>query len=188
MAKVKFTPTVLQVRGRVGNWVYRKSHDACAISVLPDITDKGLSPAQAAVRTQFHSAVDYAKTALADPVLETRYRDAAKLQDVPVFAYILGEFFSPPTVSAVDPSGYHGQVGDTIVVRADARFEVAEVQVTIRSAANAVLEQGPAALVNAAWHYPAKTAVAAGTAVTIEVVAKDHPGHTGTMNAPYVIA
>jgi hypothetical protein len=48
-------------------------------------------------------------------------------------------------VDEVDLSGYAGQVGDTIAVRAHDDFDVAEVSVALTNAGGAALESGAAA-------------------------------------------
>ena len=58
-------------------------------------------------------------------------------------------------------------------------FEVMAVSVVIRDAADVVLEQGPAVLVNGLWTYATTVPVPAGDTVTIEAVATDRPGHVG---------
>ena len=96
-----------------------------------------------------------------------------------LFAFVMGDFLKPPVVEAIDATGYHGVVGDLIKVSARDDFEVASVSIVIRDAADAVLEQGPAALVGGQLTYATTVAVPAGDTVTIEAVATDRPGHTG---------
>ena len=115
-------------------------------------------------------------------------RGAAQAKGLALFAFVLGDFLKPPVVETIDAAGYHGRVGDLIKVSARDDFEVVAVDVVIRDAADAVLEQGPAALVGGQWTYATTVAVVAGETVTIEATATDRPGHTGSKSVPCQIA
>lgn len=67
-------------------------------------------------------------------------------------------------------------------------FEVVAVDVVIRDAAAAVIEQGPATLAEGHWTYAATAVVATGETVTIEAVAKDRPGHPGSKTVSWTNA
>lgn len=88
----------------------------------------------------------------------------------------------------VSPRSYHGHVGDLIKVLARDDFEVVAVDVVIRDAAAAVIEQGPATLAEGHWTYAATAVVATGETVTIEAVAKDRPGHPGSKTVSWTNA
>lgn len=187
MAKITLNNALNGIRGRMDNWVYRKFGDRMIISRRPEFHG-ALSPAQLAVRERFREAAAYAKAALADPVRQPLYQAAARAKGMSLFAFVMGDFLNPPEVEAIDATGYHGRVGDLLKVTASDDFEVASVKVVIRTAANAVLEQGPAALANGRWSYAATVPVAAGATVTIEATALDRPGHSGSLSVPWVIA
>ena len=172
--------------GRIDNWVYRNTPDGIVVSKRPR-RSAGPSEAQLVVQKKFKAASVYAKAAMNDPELAARYAAATTVGQRP-FALAVADFLKEPVVEAIDTAAYHGAVGDVIKVRATDDFEVAGVTVAIRNAANAVLEQGAAALVNGEWRYPATTAIAAGTAVTIEAVARDRPGHEGLLQVPLAVA
>ena len=141
-----------------------------------------------AVREQFRAAAAYAKAVFADPVRRPPYESAARAKGMSLFAFVMGDFLKPPVVEVIDAAGYHGVVGDLIKITARDDFEVVGVGVVIRDAADAVLEQGPAALVGGQWTYATTVAVAAGETVTIEATATDRPGHTGSKTVPCQIA
>lgn len=186
MAKVSFNSAVTAIHGMIDNWVYRRNGDGFVIARRP----VNLAPptaGQLAFREQFRAATEYAKAALAVADLRLRYLLAAKARGLSAYAVAVGDFLKPPVVTAIDLAGYHGQAGDPLVVHATAGLELTGVHVTIRNAANAILEQGAATLTDGQWRYLATTAVANGTAVTIEAVATDHPGHTGELSVPLVV-
>lgn len=187
MAKVSLNTALTALGGTIDNWVYRKNGDGFIVT-------KRYAPAgppteaQLAIREQFRAAAAYAKAILADARHGPRYKAAAKAAGQRPLAFAIADYFKPPVVRDIVTSAYHGAVGNPLDVRAHDDFEVVGVTVTIRDAANAVLEQGPAGLVNDLWRYTATTAIAAGTAVTIEAVATDRPGNTGTLSVSLVVA
>lgn len=79
-------------------------------------------------------------------------RGAAQARGMSLFAFVMGDFLKPPVVEAVNLTGCLGRVGDLTRVNASDDFEVVAVAVMIRDAADAVLEQGPAALVAGLWN------------------------------------
>lgn len=186
MAKITLNSALHGIRGRIDNWVYRRFGDQMIIARRP-AGNGPPSAAQVAVREQFRAAAAYAKAVLADPVLRSHY-EAANNKGLSLFAFVMGDFLKPPVVSAIDAAGYHGRVGDRIKVSARDDFEVVTVNVMIRDATGAVLEQGLAAPGDGGWAYAATVAVPIGTTVTIEAVAKDRPGHPGSQTMPWVIA
>lgn len=183
MAKLEMDPPFRHVRGQIGGLVYRRIRNGTAIAKArrPDVP---LTDAQAA----FAAAAAYAKAAIADPVQGPRYAAAAELVGQRPYAYAVADFLRKPVVQAIDTAGYRGAIGDAIKVRAVDDFEVTGVHVTIRDGANALLEEGAAMLVDGLWRYAATTAIGVGTPVVIEAVATDRPGHTGSRQAPLVVA
>ena len=79
-------------------------------------------------------------------------------------------------------------MGEVLKIRATDYFEVVGDTVTIRDAGNAVLEAGATVLAEGSWHYTATKAIAVDVAVTIEAIATDHPGHTGSHSVQLAVA
>lgn len=186
MAKVTLNSALQGIRGRIDNWVYRRFGDRMVIARRPAFT-AGPTPGQLAVREKFREAAAYARNALADPVSQALYKNAAKSRGTPVFALAMADYLNPPEVRAIEASGYRGRVGDLILVSAIDDLGVVSVSVAIRTAAGVILEEGPAALVGGIWTYAATTPVVAGETVTVEATAKDHPGHSGSKTLPWLI-
>lgn len=188
MASTTFNGFLDRVRGRFGNIVFKMRDGVTFISRPPALSTAEPTAAQLAARERFRLAAAYTKSALADPVLRPLYEQRARDRQRPVVSVAVADYFNPPVVEAIDATGYHGRIGDLIKVAATDDFEVVGVNVVIRDAALAVLEQGPAALADGRWTYAATVAVAAGDTVTIEAVAKDRPGHPGTKSQPCLVA
>ena len=67
MARVKLNPFLEQVRGQIGELVFRRYGDEVVISRKPDLSDVEPSAAQLAHRQRFARAALYGKIVLADP-------------------------------------------------------------------------------------------------------------------------
>jgi hypothetical protein len=187
MAKVQLNTALSSLSGRMDNWVYRRTRRGTSVAKRPFVS--GIATAgQLAVRERFRLASAYAKSALLDPALRSRYEAAARIRDLAPYPFALADYLTLPVVDAIDASGYHGRVGDVIKVAAFDDFEVTGVTVAVRDGEGAILMQGTAVLQDGRWSYAATAAVQVGEAVTVEAVATDRPGHTGSRSVPLVIA
>ena len=85
MAKVILNPMIKELRGTLGDVVYRTSSNGKTyISKRPDMSKVKWSKAQKGARQRFKEASQYAKAALADPQVRVVYeKRAAKEHRVP---------------------------------------------------------------------------------------------------------
>ena len=90
---------------------------------------------------------------------------------------------TPPQITDIIVSEYSGAVGNTINVVATDDFKVTDVTVTITDADGALIEKGTCQedLSADCWVYTATVAVPDMSGVVITAVAKDVPGHPGTL-------
>ena len=180
MAKVKLNPVVEQIRGGIGDLIFKRYEGEVIVVRKADMTDREWSEAQLAKREQFRQAALYGKLVMADPVTKARYVEAAKAQGQPVFSLTVADFFNAPSVDEVDLSAYTGKVGDVIVIRASDDFEVKDVSVVLTKGDGSPVESGVATetpVRSGRWVYTATVEMAAGTPVRIAVTAIDRPGH-----------
>jgi hypothetical protein len=97
MAKVKLNLLLKQLRGAMGDVVFRVLPTGeTIISKRPDMSNVKWSKAQKAHRRRFKQAVEQAKAALAEPAMRLKYERMAKQQgkrpwDVALSAYLQGE-------------------------------------------------------------------------------------------------
>lgn len=186
MAKTRLNPILEQVRGQVGDLVFKRYQGETILSRKPDMEGVEPTEAQLAHRERFRQAALYGKMVLADPTTKTIYEQEAKDRGQPVFSLTLADFFNAPTVDQVDMSGYSGKVGDEIAVRASDDFQVMQVAVAVANANGQVIENGAATETppnSGRWVFTATQAVPTGTAVRVTVTATDRPGHTGAKEA-----
>ena len=177
MAKVKLNPVMEQVSGKIGDIVFKRYEDGVIMTRTPN--RDGLVPTvgQTDHRERFRQAAAYGKAAFADPARKALYETAGKARRKPAFALTVSDFLNPPAVDAIDLSGYTGQIGETVTVRASDDFAVVGVTVALRDAGGAIIEQGGARFELGLWRYVTTVALPNGRAASIEATATDGPGN-----------
>jgi hypothetical protein len=183
MAKVRLNPIMLQIRGAVGDLVFKRYGDELILARNPDREGIELTEAQKAHRKRFQQAVQYARQALAEPAKLALYQARAKATGKPTISVPVGDFLNLPSVGNVDLSGYAGAAGDKISFQAEDDFSVVSAQVSITQSDGTPIESGNAmqtAPNSAEWSYTATKAVAPGTHVRITATARDLPGGEGS--------
>ena len=184
MARVKLNPILEEIRGQVGDLVFKHVHDSTVISRKPNFEDVTPSDAQQAHRVRFRQAALYGKVVMSEPETKARYEEAAERVNKPVFSLMVADFLNAPSIEEVDVSAYSGTAGDPIVVTAWDDFEVAGVQVVISDMDGRTLESGDAVLgIDGRWVYTSSEEMDAGTTVRIGVTAGDRPGGTDEASA-----
>jgi hypothetical protein len=179
VAKTELNSALKGISGGIDNWVYRQRKGQTVICRRPIVTSDP-TESQLAVRERFRQGASYARMVLADPVRRAVYEPIAKAKGLSLFTVTLTDFLKPPTVDAIDLTGYHGMVGDVIRVQTSDYAGVTAVSIAIRAPDLTVREEGAAVLEFGAWVYTATTLRIAGETVTISATAVDRPGHTGT--------
>jgi len=182
MARVKLNPILEQIRGQVGELVFRRYGDKVVIGRKPDLSDVEPSEAQLAHRQRFTQAALYGKMVLTDPDTKALYEETAAKKGQPLFSLMVADFFNAPSVDEIDLSAYQGAPGDEVVILASDDFNVLEVQVNVTDADGNPIESGAAAETPAEsgrWIYTASASVDAGTTVKFLVTASDRPGGSG---------
>ncbi|MFZ1043905.1 MAG: hypothetical protein WAN58_21595 [Anaerolineales bacterium] len=181
MAKVKLNPVLEQMRGPVGDLVFKHYGDGVIVGRKPDRSGVQPTDAQLQHQERFRQAVLYGQLVMADPEKKALYAEAAKASGKPLFSLTIADFFNTPAVDEVDVSAYAGEVGNPIAVRAHDDFAVVSVHVSITKFSGEAIESGKAVqtpLNSPRWTYTATATVPQGTAVRIAVTASDRPGAT----------
>ena len=102
MAKVTLSPHLEDLRGKVGNFVFRRTASGkLTLIKLADMSNVKWSEAQKANRARFKEAVAYARTAMAEPKVRAKYEKAATKQnkrpiDLAVSDYLKGNNLLAP--------------------------------------------------------------------------------------------
>jgi len=185
MPKLELNSALKSISGGIDAWVYRSVRGRTFICRRPT-RSSAPSDAQLAVRERFRLAADYARAGATDPALQAAFGPLAKERGVSLFTVLMGDYLSSPTVNAIDLSGYHGQVGELIKMRASDDVGVTKVSVALHAADGALLEGGEAVLQFGTWVYAATTQRVPGTPVTITATAGDRPGNVGSKSETWV--
>lgn len=180
MAKSENNEVMFGARGRVGNLVVFKNfgNNQTVIAKRPRRPDNPVYTAkQIEVKQKFREAVVYAKGVISNPDLAASYQAFAK-PGTSVYNLALADYCKSPEITLINASGYQGQIGNQITIRAIDNFRVTEVKVSIYDAADTLLESGLAILSanNLDWVYETTSLNTnlAGTKINAE--AKDTPG------------
>lgn len=134
---------------------------------------------QLQVQDRFIEAGGYAKAALLDPVLKEVYTRGAK-DGQSAFNVALKDAALPAVIMDIVTVKYTGIVGSMIEVKVKNPVKVAEVKLSVISAAGVLLEEGAALLKYDAkiqtWEYKSVTANDQLPGTRIAVVVTDLPG------------
>ena len=94
MAKIKLSPMLQEVRGRLGDYVFRRTHTGEVIlSRIPDMSKVKWSKAQKAHRQRFKKAVAYARAAMAEPKVRAVYEKMAAKNNKRPFDMAVSDYF-----------------------------------------------------------------------------------------------
>ena len=181
MAKVKLNPILEQLRGQVGDLVFKRYGEGTIITRKPDAEGREWSEAQLTHRERFRQAALYGKMVLADPETKAIYEQAAQTRSKNLFSLTIADFFNAPTIDEIDLSGYTGAQGDTITIRAHDDLDVMAVHVEIADSDGNSIESGDAVQSSQdaiAWVYTSTSTIGTGTTVRIGVTATDRPGQS----------
>ncbi len=163
--------------GIFGNQVVLKNVKSNSVMTMKPLKPaKELSVKQLVARQRFQCAIDYARRMMQDPVLLAKYKAKAGPGKT-AFRLAVKDFMNPPMVLEIDASGYHGNAGEVISVKALDDFELASVRVNITAADGTLVEEGDCLLNLPAvrYHYTATVQVTDITGATITAIARDLP-------------
>ncbi|MGV8135023.1 MAG: hypothetical protein AB2L20_07400 [Mangrovibacterium sp.] len=178
MAKSSKSMATEGLRGQVGNFVFRRHKADRKILVLhhPGEQEVESSEAQKTTRVKFQQAAIYGHAAVIDQQLKAKYQAAAK-PGQSAYNVAVADFFRAPDIEEVDISGYSGQVGDEIHIKATDDFGVQQVSPRIENSDATLGEEGEAALSldGQLWIYTATTTNESTSGDKISVTATDRP-------------
>ena len=133
------------------------------------------------VRLKFASCIAYAKSAVKNPKTRAMYQAAIKGGQT-AFNVATSDALNPPEITFIDKSGYQGNIGDILLVKAKDDFMVSEVSVSVLNALGDLIEQGNAVGEpnKGDWIYIAIKPNPEYANSVITVTAADLPGNTTT--------
>ncbi len=168
------------IRGRVGDVVFRKYGDKTIMSAAPrKRSNYAKTPQEMKVHLLFKKRVRYASKATADPVLRAMYASRSKAPYKLAFA----DAVHAPEVKSIDVKHYTSKPGSHILIEALDDFMVKEVRVDIVDGCGQFIESGFAVESEDQlhWQYTAQNANLHLQGTTIAAHAFDHPRNCGSL-------
>ncbi|MDP4210199.1 MAG: hypothetical protein Q8928_15410 [Bacteroidota bacterium] len=179
MAKSNDNVLTHGLSGKVGDLlVFRVVDGKTIVAKAPSKANREPSEKQVKQQERFEEAVIYGKTVMVTPELKAQYETSVP-EGKSVYQVALADFLKAPNIKEVDVTGYTGEVGSIIRVRAIDDFMVKSVQVSIFNSDGSVADQGEAIrLANGVdWLFTAKTLNDDLAGDKIVVKASDLPGN-----------
>lgn len=90
--KVILQSGLRELRGKMGDWTYRRMYGKQTIMKTPDMSKVKWSKAQKANRARFSEAIAYARQAMADPKVRTHYEKLGKKANRQPFRVAVSDF------------------------------------------------------------------------------------------------
>jgi hypothetical protein len=94
MVKVILQPGLLALRGKMGDWTYRRMYGQQTIMKTPDMSKVKWSKAQKANRARFRKAIFYARQAMADAKVRAYYEKMAVQANRQPFRVAVSDFLA----------------------------------------------------------------------------------------------
>ena len=179
MAESKNNIITHGLSGKVGDiLVFSQRNGKTIVSKVPEkkaVTSEKVKQQMA----KFQQATIYAKSTLKNPTIKEEYQlEASKKRGVTAYNVAVADMLQAPKIEQIDLSGYTGQSGDIIKVRAYDDFKVVAVSVHIYNADGSLVEEGNAVDNGLDWVYTATQTNADLSGDKIVVRATDVPANT----------
>ena len=187
MAKVHNNIFLRGLTGSLGDqFVIRQTRSGKTIIANKPVfpMDREYTETQKAQQKAFQQATTYAKFAKTQPV----YVKKAKGTSVTPYNLAIADWFSGPEVLEIDAKDWNGQTGQTIRVKAQDNFQVANVHILIEDADGNTFEQGEAVQSDTDglwWVYTSQAQVPLSPAPRVVVTAYDLPHNSDEQSWQY---
>ena len=140
MAKQSNNVVTHGLSGKIGDLlVFSQRAGKTVVGKVPRKSNK-VSENQLQHRKKFQKAVLYAQV----PEHQELYKGKADKKGKTLFLVAVADFLKAPSIENIDISGYAGQSGDTIRIRATDDFAVKTVMVRITNSDGSLVEEGNA--------------------------------------------
>jgi hypothetical protein len=183
MAESKNNVVTRGLTGKIDMLVFRQRGNKTIVSKANRKSSKPLSDAQKAVNQKFQQAVLYGKSVIANPTSKQDYEDAA-VENQSAYNVAIADYFNAPNIEEINVSGYNGNVGSKIVVKATDDFYVHHVHIKIENGDGTLVEEGDAVAdnINLNFTYTATTLNPSLSGDKITVTVFDNPGNETESN------
>ena len=181
MAKVRNNIITQGLSGSLGDQIVFRSDKAgrTIVAAKPAFSsDREFNAAQLTQQEAFRRAITYAKSAKDEVIYISKAQGTA----LSAFNVAVADWFNKPEILEIDASGWTGEIGQKIRVKAQDEIHVAKVHVVVGDADGVVFEQGEAVRAEGLWWTYTTTALRSTTAAPrIVATAHDLPGNNAEM-------
>jgi hypothetical protein len=195
MARTVLNPALRLLKGRIGDFVYRRQPDGSITVSKVSLPRPGrkLSPSQSAQVERFKQAMARYRSILQDPATKAAYERlyAASGSRGRLHALVVGDIMKPPIITVIDLSSYRGTVGEIIRVVAEDSLAVARLSIAIHDLTTGLDVETATKVVSiehlastVEWRYTARISIPAGHAVEVRVTACDLAGNQAAASQP----
>jgi len=133
MAQIRSNPIMTGASGMLGGIVvYRQFRGKTLLCNRPEKCPV-ITAHQQKMKSRFLEAVAFAKKMIADPETKALYQPGPDSKFTSAYAAALADYLKRPVIDDVDASGYCGNEGEVIVVKASDIARTLTVDVTIVS-------------------------------------------------------
>jgi hypothetical protein len=167
------------ISGKLAGMIFRQRNGKTFVSMVPSNKPTKRSAKQQEVGDRFRRAVQYAKSAIANPVMRDIYKAKAP-KGKSAYNMALADFLHAPVIQEVDVTGYSGKVGELIKLKVIDDFEVKSVNIKIHKKNGDLQEEGAAVRSSdqMEWAYVVKNSNRRLIGSKVTVIANDNPGNT----------
>jgi hypothetical protein len=180
MASSKFNVLTHGLSGLVGDMlVFRQKAGRTIVASKPRPSSKPVTVIALAIRERFKRAASYAASIMANLTLKAEYQQTAK-PGQSAYNMAFSDYQKAPEIyEDINLSVYTGAIGEAIEVSVMDDFRVESVSVTIKTAANVLVEEGAAIQSpnGLDWIYTTTAVNAEVPGSKIIFAAKDLPGN-----------
>lgn len=181
MGKIKNNVVTKGFSGAFGDDLIFRQVDNQTIFSKRTLIKSVATASQLDVRNKFADATQFASAAMDDPQASLEYKLMAEMQGLKsAYVAAVADCLTDPEIGKIYTLSYKGVVGDTISIKPKVLYKVIDIQVTIISPANIVLESGAAVANQLKWRYTAQVTNAQVKGSKIVLVASDRQGKQTT--------
>lgn len=187
MARIKNNVIMTGASGMLGGVVvYRQFKGQTLMCNRPE-KRRVPTPHQQKMKARFLEAVAFAKKQIADPVTKALYQPGPDSRFTSAYAAALADYLKHPVIDTVDASGYEGNEGDAIIVKASDVAQTLTVTLSVVDANGVTVDHGTAipGIRMSVYVFRATKKNTLSKGSTIRITATDRPGNSVTINHPY---
>ena len=175
MAKGELHPFLDHLRGRVGEFVFKRYGKKLVVTRRPRFKKRRLDAAEKKKRSLFAKANAYALRVLADPDLRAVYADSAKRTRRRIQNIAISDYLTQPSIDEIFQMPRESGTNQAVLFRMKNADRIVAMHVTLSASGEAV-QQGEAELDGKQWRFEFAKPIPTGRRLKVETTAADRVG------------